>query len=66
MDKIRGLWQRYDEASNRATDCLIDSIEARKIGKTALSNYLETKMYKRLKKQSYHMFIRFSDAVETL
>ncbi len=66
MDKIRGLWQRYDEASNRATDCLIDSIEARKIGRTALANYLATRMYKRLRKQSYQLFLKFSQIMEKL
>jgi len=60
------LFDAYDQASNEATDCLIESIEARRKGKTAVADYLEKKLYPKLMKRSYELLIRFSDAVDKL
>jgi hypothetical protein len=63
---IQPLFETYEKASNEATDCLIESVEARKIGKTAIADYLENKMYPKLRKRSCDLYIKFSDALDRL
>jgi len=60
------LFDLYDKASNEATDCLIESIEARRVGKSAIANYLENKMYPKLIRKSHELFQAFSNALDRL
>jgi len=63
---LQPLFEAYEKASFKATDCFIDSIEARRLFKTAIANYLENEMYLKLKKKSYELFCKFSDALDRL
>lgn len=63
---LKQLFNDYDQASNKATDCLFQSLEARKIGKSGIANYLEKTIYQKLQLNSYQLFIKFSDMVEKL
>jgi len=63
---LKILFEAYEKASNEATDCLIDSIEARRLGKSAIADYLENRMYTKLRKRSYELFCKFSDVLDGL
>ena len=63
---VQHLFEVYDEASNKATDCLISVIEARMKGKTAIADFLENKVYPKLTEQSYRLFCKFDEAVKQL
>jgi hypothetical protein len=63
---VKRLFEIYDKASNEVADCLIKSLEARRIGKTALANYLINKIYPKLQKRSYELFCKYTDACNKL
>lgn len=63
---VQHLFEVYDEASNKATDCLISAIEARMKGKTAIAEFLENRVYPKLSENSYKLFCQFDDAVKQL
>lgn len=66
MDKIRQLWQQYDEASNKVTDWVFKSLEARRQGNKGLANYIEAKVLPKVQKESYKSFLLYSQECEKL
>jgi len=66
MDKIRQLWKQYDEASNKASDWFVKSLEARRQENKGLANYIETKILPKVQKESYKSFLLYSQEVEKL
>lgn len=66
MDKIRQLWKQYDEASNKATDRFVQSLEVRRQGNQGLANYIELKVLPKVQKESYKSFLLYSQECEKL
>lgn len=65
-NKIQQTFEAYDEASNRVTEYIARSLNAKREGNNRLSNYIEKRILPYLTKKSYKLFCLFNDEVQRL
>lgn len=60
-DKIKQLWNKYDEISNKETDYYIRYLEALRNGNKGLAEYIDKKILPKLRKKSYQLFLAYKN-----
>lgn len=63
-NNIKWIWNKYDEASNKVSDYVIKSIEAKNSGNIHLATYIDSKVLPTLRKRSYELFCAYENEVQ--
>ncbi len=66
LGKIKQLWQKYDEMSDKEADYFLKHLNALKEGNIGLAEYINNNILPKLKKKSYQLFLAYSREIEKL